>query len=668
MLDCLRHSHHRARGACVKMVVEITGGEHQQEACADTPTIPRYCPAVLPSPSTTSTIGQFQKRSFVRLLDAGRPDGGGLRGLSCAGGQAGVAWAAFDPSGAILAPAPRRDHAAGAGVPHCAAKESPCIPPPFCSARLSPSGALSLAAAATALAVATVPARRSAAQVTPIASPVAAEATAGTPVASAAAAAPLPMPSTLAADASPAVPGVAEALVAAMQEHQVPGAAIGLLAGDREEHATFGLASLSSLRPVTPETLFQIGSLTKTYTSTAIWHLIDEGALALDAPVRTYLPELTLIDEDGRGRRSPSPTSWTTRPGGTAMRASTRAKMMAPSPATLPSGCRNCPRSSRSASSSPTTTRPLPLLGRLIEVATGTTYNAAMEHLLLGPLGLEDSLLDHDAVRQRPYADGHVAMPINGTPALSVHHAALGSALGRSRRWYLVDHPRRAPLRPFPHRCRDGPGTGERGQPGEPDPDAGAGDAYTGNPNSDGPGLVRAGRRRDAGLLPWRRYPRSTYRLRCHSRAALCPGGADQWPGWRWPRGRGRAQCRPGPVPRASTPGRQDWPPFGADRAVRGADGDLSPEELAEYAGRYADPGMVITFTAKSEGLEGSTEMLDQPGAWQPALRPPAAPPAPVAFLAKDMGVSNGGRLPFVRDVEGRVQWVSVRPAAGAAR
>ena len=46
-----------------------------------------------------------------------------------------------------------------------------------------------------------------------------------------------------------------------------------------------------------PETLFQIGSLTKTYTGTAIWHLIDAGALALDAPVRTYLPELTLMDE-----------------------------------------------------------------------------------------------------------------------------------------------------------------------------------------------------------------------------------------------------------------------------------------------------------------------------------------------------------------------------------
>jgi hypothetical protein len=57
--------------------------------------------------------------------------------------------------------------------------------------------------------------------------------TAGTPVAGAFAAAPLPMPSTLAADASPEFRVVAEALVAAMQAHQIPGAAIGLLTGDR---------------------------------------------------------------------------------------------------------------------------------------------------------------------------------------------------------------------------------------------------------------------------------------------------------------------------------------------------------------------------------------------------------------------------------------------------
>ena len=101
--------------------------------------------------------------------------------------------------------------------------------------------------------------------------------------------------------------------MAAMRDSRIPGAALGILAGDREEHATFGVASLSSLRPVTPATLFQIGSLTKTYTATAIWRLIDEGALALDAPVRTYLPDLALNEyEQKTGWHSTTPYASTT--------------------------------------------------------------------------------------------------------------------------------------------------------------------------------------------------------------------------------------------------------------------------------------------------------------------------------------------------------------------
>jgi hypothetical protein len=85
----------------------------------------------------------------------------------------------------------------------------------------------------------------------------------------------------------------------------------------------------------------------------------------------------------------------------------------------------------------------------------------------------------------------------------------------------------------------------------------------------------------------------------------------------------------------------------------------LTPEEVAEYAGRFGDPSQVFTPAEKCEGLEVSAELLDQPGAWLPVLRPAAAPPAEVAFLAEDMAVVNGSRVPFVRDAEGRVQWVS---------
>ena len=279
---------------------------------------------------------------------------------------------------------------------------------------------LSLAAGATALAVA-APAQQIAAQVTPIASPVPVEATAGTPVAGASIAAPPPLSlaSTLDADASPAFRTVVEALVAAMQQFQVPGAAIGLLAGDREEHATVGLASLSSLRPVTPETLFQIGSLTKTYTATTIWRLIDEGALDLDAPVRTYIPELTLMDESvaaevtvanlldhSAGFYGDEGFDTGEDDGAIARYVAERLPQL---PQLFPPGAFFSYNNAA-----------FTLLGRLIEVATGTTYRAAIENLLLSPLGLENSLLDPAAVLERPYADGHMYLPINGAPALTV--------------------------------------------------------------------------------------------------------------------------------------------------------------------------------------------------------------------------------------------------------
>ena len=85
----------------------------------------------------------------------------------------------------------------------------------------------------------------------------------------------------------------------------------------------------------------------------------------------------------------------------------------------------------------------------------------------------------------------------------------------------------------------------------------------------------------------------------------------------------------------------------------------LSADDLTAYAGRYADPDEVLTFARSGDGLTVTKEDLIQPGSWQPAIQPPPAPAAPVTFLAKDMALANGARVPFVRDASGRVQWVS---------
>ena len=53
-----------------------------------------------------------------------------------------------------------------------------------------------------------------------------------------------------------------------MRSWAVSGISIGLLDGDRVETATFGIVSIATNQPVTPETLFQIGSISKVFRRT----------------------------------------------------------------------------------------------------------------------------------------------------------------------------------------------------------------------------------------------------------------------------------------------------------------------------------------------------------------------------------------------------------------
>ncbi|GAA4615971.1 hypothetical protein GCM10023195_70740 [Actinoallomurus liliacearum] len=78
------------------------------------------------------------------------------------------------------------------------------------------------------------------------------------------------------------------------ERHGVPGASLGILSGgDLIETAT-GLANADAGIEATTETLWQIGSISKVWTATVAMMLVEEGALALDAPIVSVLPELKL--------------------------------------------------------------------------------------------------------------------------------------------------------------------------------------------------------------------------------------------------------------------------------------------------------------------------------------------------------------------------------------
>ncbi len=77
--------------------------------------------------------------------------------------------------------------------------------------------------------------------------------------------------------------------------NHLPGLAVAVVAGDQVVFSK-GYGELSTGRPVTGQTQFYIGSLTKTLTALAVMQLVEQGKIDLDAPVQRYLPWFTLAD------------------------------------------------------------------------------------------------------------------------------------------------------------------------------------------------------------------------------------------------------------------------------------------------------------------------------------------------------------------------------------
>ena len=82
----------------------------------------------------------------------------------------------------------------------------------------------------------------------------------------------------------------------------VPGAAVGVIAGGEWYAEGFGVTHLDHPLPVTPDTIFQTGSTSKTFTATALLLLAVAGRLDIEAPVRTYLPGFRLQSEADAAR------------------------------------------------------------------------------------------------------------------------------------------------------------------------------------------------------------------------------------------------------------------------------------------------------------------------------------------------------------------------------
>lgn len=195
-----------------------------------------------------------------------------------------------------------------------------------------------------------------------------------------------------------------------MARWTVPGVVVGVLREGERETRAYGVASIETGYPVRPDTLFPIGSISKVYTAALIMTLVGDGALDLDAPVATYLPNLRLADE--RARDAINLRQLLTHQSGmygdyyddfgtgddalTRCVASFHTLRQLTAPGELWAYCSSG----------------FMLAGSVAEVVTGQPFETAMRERLFAPLGLDRSFFFAQEAIVYPTASGHaLTMP-----------------------------------------------------------------------------------------------------------------------------------------------------------------------------------------------------------------------------------------------------------------
>lgn len=194
---------------------------------------------------------------------------------------------------------------------------------------------------------------------------------------------------------------------AARARHHVPGVAVGLLLGGRPLLATAGVTSVDDPLPVDADTLFMVGSTTKTFTATALMRLVEQGRVSLDDRVVDHLPRFRLRSRSATGALRlrhlvthtggwdgdiDHDTGW----GDDALACYVEA--LRAQPQQFPPGRLWAYNNAGFC-----------VAGRVIEVATGSSYERAVTDLVLRPLGMDHSFFFPHEVATRRFAVGHMS-------------------------------------------------------------------------------------------------------------------------------------------------------------------------------------------------------------------------------------------------------------------
>ena len=198
----------------------------------------------------------------------------------------------------------------------------------------------------------------------------------------------------------------------------IPGAAAGVWHDGREAVVCHGVTSVADPLPVKPGTLFMIGSTSKTFTATALMTQVESGRLGLDDRVVDHMPDLVLADPNMRevltvGHLLDHTAGWVgdadteTGFGDDALARAIPIVVSTAQQLTPPGTVMSYNNSA------------FTLVGRLLEIVTGQTYESVVRDLVLAPLELNETWLAPWEVAQRRLAVGHALRGNEPVPQLS---------------------------------------------------------------------------------------------------------------------------------------------------------------------------------------------------------------------------------------------------------
>ena len=210
-------------------------------------------------------------------------------------------------------------------------------------------------------------------------------------------------------------------LVELTKKHGVPGAQLGILRigrdGAQDEQVTLatGVLHLGTGQPATTDSVWQIGSISKVWTATVVMQLIDEGKIALHTPVKEIIEDLELRDPEVTEKVTIHHLlTHTSGIDGDVFTDTGRGDdVLEKYVARLGEAAQNHPLGATWSYCN----SGYVLLGRVIEVVTGQTWDEAMKERLFTPLGLTRTGTLPEEAMIHAFAMGHLGTGDDIAPA-----------------------------------------------------------------------------------------------------------------------------------------------------------------------------------------------------------------------------------------------------------